>query len=691
MVPQLAFLHQHVFLRLFIPLASGIAMADYLFGAHRSVLLGLLFCLFLLSFFLLLSGFFYRKYTFRWLFGAGVYVFFLTLGMAVCSFHLEKVVAVFPIEEATSRVVLTNHVQEKEKSLLFSASLQPTGEKILLYFSKDSLSKTLKRGDELLIRSKISLPKNNGNPDEFNYSRYLLHQGISGTAFIASGNWKKNGHTDSRSLRQIASDWQHGLLNLYHQQNFLSDQYAVLSALTIGYKDDLSDGIRESFSISGASHVLALSGLHVGFLYGLLLFLMRGFSRSFKLKIVRAVVIIAVLWLFAFIAGLSPSVVRSAVMFSFFALSTLANGRLFSLNSLSAAAFMMLLVSPCWLFDVGFQLSFVAVTAILFIHPLIYNRITPKHKLLRYVWGILSVSLAAQIGTAPLVLYYFSRFSTHFLLTNLLVIPLASVIMYLSIAFFLFIPLPFIQQWIVWLLKQALDFLNSSVRWVEHLPYSSLESVWVYTLEVPLIYLLLFFGVRFFYNKEAKTLICALTLLLSLCSYHFVMRLQDHPRNSIAFYNIPGCAAAHIIRSDGSSLLAYADTMPTNKRMHQVMNRHWSRLQLETPVVMRETPINQNVFLPNRMYDFCGKRICFMRTSGWALSSADSRLRIDYLYVCKGYKGTIKELTELFKVSVVLIDGSFAGSRQKTLADECTALGIHFISLAEKGSVTFLI
>ena len=95
MVPQLAFLHQHVFLRLFIPLASGIAMADYLFEAHRSVLLGLLFCLFLLSFFLLLSGFFYRKYTFRWLFGAGVYVFFLTLGMAVCSFHLEKVVAYF--------------------------------------------------------------------------------------------------------------------------------------------------------------------------------------------------------------------------------------------------------------------------------------------------------------------------------------------------------------------------------------------------------------------------------------------------------------------------------------------------------------------------------------------------------------------------------------------------------------------
>lgn len=135
----------------------------------------------------------------------------------------------------------------------------------------------------------------------------------------------------------------------------------------------------------------------------------------------------------------------------------------------------------------------------------------------------------------PLVLYYFSRFSTHFLLTNLLVIPLASVIMYLSIAFFLFIPLPFIQQWIVWLLKQALDFLNSSVRWVEHLPYSSLESVWVYTLEVPLIYLLLFFGVRFFYNKEAKTLICALTLLLSLCSYHFVMRLQDHPETVLHF------------------------------------------------------------------------------------------------------------------------------------------------------------
>ena len=186
--------------------------------------------------------------------------------------------------------------------------------------------------------------------------------------------------------------------------------------------------------MSGASHVLALSGLHIGFLYMLLLLLLKWLPGNvWGVRLFRAIVIITALWGFAFITGLSPSVVRSVIMFSLLALSVLSGRTGISLNTLALTAFIMLAVHPFWLFDVGFQLSFSAVTAILLIYPRLFRLLPIGNGVLKKVWALMCVSLAAQIGTAPLVLLYFSRFSTHFLLTNLLVIPLVSVIMYSAV------------------------------------------------------------------------------------------------------------------------------------------------------------------------------------------------------------------------------------------------------------------
>ena len=222
------------------------------------------------------------------------------------------------------------------------------------------------------------------------------------------------------------------------------DELAVLSALTIGDKEELSESIVETYSVAGASHVLALSGLHIGFISALLLFVLSPLWIRWRfLKPFLFLSVILLLWGFAFLTGLSSSVVRAVVMCSFGLLSMLIPAcRKLTLNTLGVTAFLMLLFNPVWLFDVGFQLSFSAVAAIVLLQPGLYGLLSVKNRLLRKAWGLVTVSVAAQIGTAPLVMLYFSRFSTHFLLTNLLVIPLVSLIVYAAVILLVLTPFP---------------------------------------------------------------------------------------------------------------------------------------------------------------------------------------------------------------------------------------------------------
>ena len=188
------------------------------------------------------------------------------------------------------------------------------------------------------------------------------------------------------------------MISLYQKLGFSGDELAVLSALTIGDKTELSDSVRESYSVAGASHILALSGLHIGLLYTLLFFILKPIARRGNIgRAIRSVLLLILLWAFAFFTGLSPSVVRSVSMFSILAMADMVGRQPLSLNTLAAAAWLMLFCNPAWLFDVGFQLSFLAVASILLIQKPIYHLITVKGRIGKYIWGLMSVSVAAQI------------------------------------------------------------------------------------------------------------------------------------------------------------------------------------------------------------------------------------------------------------------------------------------------------
>ena len=378
-------------------------------------------------------------------------------------------------------------------------------------------------------------------------------------------------------------------------------------------------------------------------------------------------------------------------MFSLLALSVLSRRTGISLNTLALTACIMLVVHPFWLFDVGFQLSFSAVAAILLLYPWLFRQLPVGNSLLKKVWALMSVSLAAQIGTAPLVLLYFSRFPTHFLLTNLLVIPLVSGIMYATVALLVLTPFPMLYTGCSVVVRSLVDWLNTMVRWVEHLPLASIDRVWIYPTEAFAFYLVLLIGMRYKVVRSLKCLYVLGICILAMGSFHWVSRMMDRPVQSIVFYNVRGCPVVHCIEACGKSWLAYADSIPDERRLSRAVAGYWNRLHLDVPVAITDNFHSSGFWMQDHLLMFGNKRICMVSDNRWRNKTVAESLNIDYLYVCKGYTGKLESLVGLFHCREVILDSSLSAYYKEAYSEECRRLGLHFISLSDEGSVRFLL
>lgn len=703
---MIPFLHKYPFFRLAVPWMLGIYCGDRFSDSFSEPLWGFLACILwaCLSFLFYFS----ERYSWRWCFGVSLSLFCLAGGWLSVNLQLKTAAETeFPKEEAVYRLRVNDFPEVRERTFLCrvwlkerhdSLGIHPVNKQAILYFQRDSLSSRLQMGEELWVRSRISPPVSARNFDEFDYARYLKRKGISGTGFVASGHWqfsecRKEKEGIATVLYRLAASYRTQIENLYRRLGIEGDELAVLSALTLGDKTDLSESVRESYSVAGVSHVLALSGLHIGLLYALAFFLLRPLLLGGQSgRVLRSLLLILLLWLFAFFTGLSPSVVRSAAMFSIWALADLCGRQSFSLNTLALTAWLMLLVRPVWLFDVGFQLSFAAVLSILLFQPFLYRLCPVRHRAGTYLWGLVSVSVAAQLGTAPLVLFYFSRFSTHFLLTNLLVVPLVTLILYAAVVLLL-TPMSGLQAVAAVGLEKMLRMLNLLVRWVEQLPYASVDGIWLYPLEVAGCYLVL--GAFFCYlcHRRYARLVTALVLLAAWGAVHSFAVWTDRPRTSIVFYNVRGCPAVHCIESSGHSCIQYADSLSNRQRLRQTAANYWHHCHLYPPAEGSRDSVGQHFFRRQQLICWHGQRVCMVTDNRWKQQRTDDGAvcRVDYLYICKGYTGQLAALTRLFLPGCVILDPSLSDYRRNRLKEECQQNHLHFISLSDEGSVRFLL
>ena len=316
----------------------------------------------------------------------------------------------------------------------------------------------------------------------------LLGMTLGGRSLESEGTRQE---TRDSGLRQQFLEWRSVLLEKYHEWGVGNEAYGVVAAMTLGDKKAIDKDTKETYRVAGASHILALSGLHLMIIYSVITLLV-GWMRF---RLLSQVIIVLAIWAFALLTGLSPSVTRSAAMITVYALLSLGYRERMSVNTLAFVAIIMLIISPSMLYDVGFQLSFMAVLSIVLWHPLL-NGLIPlhvqqRHRWLSNLWGLITVSTAAQIGTAPLVAYYFGRLPVWFLLSNFIVIPLATVVLYLTLALVVF-------NWWTWaatlvakVLTAVVVTMERGLAWVGALPYSSIDGIQLSVLRVYLIYIII--------------------------------------------------------------------------------------------------------------------------------------------------------------------------------------------------------
>lgn len=504
-------------LRLAIPLATGIFFAEYF---HALIplegILAILAVLFVVLGVLLFIG----RYDSRWMFGMGVMSFMLLTGYFLMEQQWKQVNVEWPSEKKVYKGMVLEMPVEKTRSIQYR--VQVNGRDVLLYLSKDSLAESIAIGDSLLFYTSVSKPENRNESMGFDYATYLLHKGISGTAYAAPGFWNKlDGHADL-TLKQKALILREEIVEIYRGWGMTETQLPVLSALTIGHKADLDAELREHYSIAGISHVLALSGLHVGIIWMFLAFLLEPLRRIRWGNWLKWILATGLLWSFSFVAGLEASVVRAVIMCMLMELGMLVGNKGLSMNVLAIAAFFMLLYNPFYLFDVGFQLSYIAVISILLFYPYFSRLVYTRWRLLGWVKNTLAVSVSAQIGTAPLVMYYFSNFSLYFLLANVVAAVLVPLIVGLGLLTLMLIPIPILSERMSVVLGKLVDCLNLAAAEISGWPYAQLAYTDVSGLELGAVYLLLLSVWLYWKSPSRKKFIGILSSIVGVLLAHLL-------------------------------------------------------------------------------------------------------------------------------------------------------------------------
>ena len=392
---------------------------------------------------------------------------FLLLGWLLTARQKASLQVEWPEGEVRYEAVVFSEPVEKTKTMAVDIMLVQNGQKLKCYFYKDERSKGLRIGDGLRIQSRIG-----------------------GSVFVASWKWRKarvslEGLSRLERTRLYFLKLRSRLLQRLAVEGQKDVSYAVVAAMVLGDKSALTKELRDVYAVTGASHVLALSGLHLGIIYTLLSLLIVG--RRWQM--ISQVLIVLCIWAFVFLVGMSTSVIRSATMFTVYALLSLGHRDKMTVNTLAFTAIVMLMFHPLSLYDVGFQMSFMAVFAILVLTPLMMRVFSMayllSHQTLRWIWSMVAVSCAAQIGVAPLIAYYFGRFSTYFLLTNLIVIPAATLILWLS-------PVVLVFPSLAYLLLYIVKCLNTVLGQIAVWPGASIEALHPSVLQTVMIYVVIF-------------------------------------------------------------------------------------------------------------------------------------------------------------------------------------------------------
>ncbi len=551
----------------------------------------------------------------------------------------------------------------------------------LFYFKKNSDALNILQGDVLQISCEFKSIKGIKNPGQFNYKNYLRFNQIYEQTFVAENNWRPL-VTGNVTLISFASKVRDKLLSILKENGLSGNEMAVASALVLGYKDDLDPDLKHSYSSAGATHVLAVSGLHVGIIFLVVDTLLKFMDKLHRMKYLKVVIILIVLWFYALITGLSPSVVRAATMFSFVAVGGVFNRKAVIYNTLASSAFVLLCIDPYLIMEVGFQLSYLAVLGIVYFQPKIYKLVYVRYKSLDYVWQITSVSLAAQLTTFPLGLLYFHQFPTYFFISNLVVIPGAFAIMFIGILLFVSAPFHVVSILVGKVLSSIVFVMNWVVTQIDVLPYSLIEGVSISIIECWFLYIVLLLFVSGIEFKKLKYFNFAIALIVGLFVIDIYEDLDLTKHRELVIYDIKDEPNFNFIH--GKQHLFYAQSSLWENKSTMLFNveHYWGSLDLIDPDTIS---LNNEIVEGILLYD--GNVFRFSNQSFYYAASTDSIQKVnslDFFYTESSF--VPRELN----CKHLIIGRSVSSWARKEYIDYAHQYGIAVHDLAKDGAFQFV-
>lgn len=512
-------------------------------------------------------------------------------------------------------------------------NIMPSPEKVIVYFSKTGFDSGISLGDQLIVLAKPQEIKNMGNPFEFDYRALMHKKEIWFSVYLTEGTYLKTGHRFNR-IGYLAEKLRDRLIFKLSENINSKQELAVIEALTLGYRAELDRETINSFTSTGAMHVLAVSGLHVGLIYFILGFFLAPLKRTQIGRLLFPALMILFLWSYAFITGFSPSVQRATVMFSFIILGDVMRRRVNIYNTLTASALILILLNPDVLFEVGFQLSYLSVFGIVLIQPKLSGFLEIKNKFLKGVWDLLTVSIAAQLATFPLGLFYFNQFPNFFWLSNFFVIPGASLIIWITFAFFVFSPIPFVSSILAYLLQMTTGIMLRILKLISHLPYALNEGIIISQPEIFIIYGLLIALLIFGFSKRKQWLFYGLILMISFQVSSLANNYKLLNQKYICIYNSKN-RLIQLINGRTNYLITNGmdSIVDTDQRMVKTVVNH---LKLNEPILINRNSgfasesndliIDQNsVQFLNCKFSFNEEQISFSRKAEMIDLSVKSR------------------------------------------------------------------
>ena len=529
------------FLRIFAPFCAGVILAEAAPSAATAAWAMAVTAVLVITLRLIR-----KNYNPDTLFGTAIVIFFLAAGYLMHITGKERL-STLSEKRQLFTVRISGYPEKKNASCSFraktiNASVDeqqyfPRGS-LMLYFMSDTLPSRWQPGDRLTVRITPKPVENNGNPCEFNYRRYLEGQGVRYLGFFRAGDIIEYQPAGRLTLRERSLVVAHSMIRAFEKAGLEGEELGLVTAFTIGDKDLIDKEHLTTFSRSGTMHIMAVSGLHVGMIslgLSFMLFFLRG-----KLNIMKSVIIITALWGFAFITGMSPSVLRATIMFTFLQAGTLIHRPAPGMNNLLASAFILTAARPAVIFEAGFQLSYLAVAFIIMFYYPLYRTIRFRNKVADYFWQMTAVSLVAQAGTLALAVRLFNIFPLFFPVTNIVVIPISFAVLALAFLLILFSSVTPVASFFAMLLGKLSGLTLGFTGMISSFDHGVIENIGLTAAGAVLLTIataLLFASLLRIWKITLKPFLTAASLFL-LCGT--LKNLKESRQERLIVYNIKG-------------------------------------------------------------------------------------------------------------------------------------------------------